>query len=199
MITAANVSRAIRQPGYRLPSVLDEPPVFMVLPTTIARRAVRAFHEKGATAAITYVSESKLGEWANHTNPSMASGARNVINGVVEYTKAATADGRKNVRLDQKTVVKLKAGPVEVSIDVVLADGNDIAGRVVMWDGPDFEPEDAPLIAAVYSQGLQQLYPKRTITSIGVWQGRRQSRAEVAFGDAQAQLKKSSRVLGDLS
>jgi hypothetical protein len=129
----------------------------------------------------------------------MASGARNVINGVVEYTKAATADGRMKVDLDQKTVVKLKAVPVEVSIDVVLADGDDIAGRVVMWDGPDFEPEDAPLIAAVYSQGLRQLYPKKTITSIGVWQGRRQSRAEVAFGDAQAQLRKASRVLGDLS
>jgi hypothetical protein len=199
MVTAANISRAIRQPGYKVPSVLEEPRVFMVLPTTIARRAVRVFHEDGATAAIAYVSESKLGEWANHTNPSMASGARNTINGVVEYTKAATADGRKMVDLNRKTVVKLKSGPVKVSIDVVLADGDDIAGRVVMWDGPDFESEDAPLIAAVYAQGLQQLYPKRTITSIGVWQGRRQSRAEVTFRDAQAQLKKASRILGDLT
>lgn len=199
MITAANISRAIRQPGYKLPSVLEEPPVFMVLPTTIARRSVRAFHDDGAAAAIAYVSGSKLGEWASHTNPSMASGAQNTINGVVEYTKAAAADGRKMVDLDPKTVVNLKSGPVEVSIDVVLADGNDIAGRIVMWDGPDFASEDAPLIAAVYSQGLQQLYPKRNITSIGVWQGRRQTRAEVAFRDAQAQLKKASRILGDLS
>lgn len=199
MITAANISRAIREPDYEPPAGTEEPPPFMVLPTTIARRAVRAFHDDGAAAAIRYAAESKLGEWANHTNPSMASNAQNTINGVVEYTRAAAADGRKVIGLDRKTVVVWDSGPVEVKIDVVLADGDGVAGRVVMWDGPDFETDDAPLIAAVYAQALQQLYPNKKVTSIGVWQGRRQSRAEVSFEEAQAELAKAKRIHGDLT
>lgn len=171
----------------------------MVLPTTVARRAVRVFHDQGAAAAIGYASGSKLAEWANHTNPSMASNAQNTLNGIVEYTKAAAADQRSVIDLDQRTVVNLASGPVEVSIDVVLDDAGDVAGRVVMWDGPDFHPDDAPLIAAVYSQALQQLYRERTVTSIGLWQGRRQTRIDVPFRDAQAQLTRADRIRADLS
>jgi hypothetical protein len=81
-----------------------------------------------------------------------------------------------------------------VCIDVVLEDGNGITDRVVMWDDPDFESDDASLIAAVYSQGLRQCYPSRDITSIEVWQGRRQTRETVSFQEAQAELGRADAI-----
>ena len=98
MVTALQIARQIRRPGSVTPRGAGSPPVFMTLPTTVARKAVKTYHEHGVTAARDYLRASKLDAWARHRNPSMASGARNVIDGIEAYFAADRADGRPRRR-----------------------------------------------------------------------------------------------------
>lgn len=195
MVTALQMARQIRRPSPGMPATAaGQPPVFMTLPTTIARKAIKLYHQKGAVASRKYVRASKLASWAQHTNASMATGARNVIDGLDAYYVADRVDGRTMESLGRTAVVQLPSGPVKVLVDVVLEDGSALAARAVFWDGPDFQPAQAPLLAAVYSAAMSQLYPERKISSIGIWQGRRQTRAEISFRAAQAQLANANRI-----
>ncbi len=166
----------------------------MVVPTTLARAAVRTLHVAGAARARAELAAGKVGQWAAHQNPSMASGNSNVIAGLDAYIAEAARDGRAHLRFDATSVVRLPSRAIEARVDVVLDDRGDVAGRVVLWDGPDFDPADAPVMAAVYAKALEQLYPGRVITTIGIWQARRQRFEEVDFASAVAQLPAADTV-----
>ncbi len=199
MINAHQLSRAVRVPGYTAPGPsTPPPPPFMTVPTTCARAAVRMFHNSGSAPAKLYLSKSKVGEWTNHSNTSMASGACAVIDGFDWYVERDAADGRSMRVLDAEASVSLPAGTVSTRIDVVLDDGADLAGRVVLWDGPDFNESVAPVIACAFAHALQALYPSRSFTTVGVWQARRQRLVEVPHASAIAGSAAASAILATL-
>lgn len=166
MTSAHQLSRAYREPGYKAPGPGDgEPPAFMVAPTTIARAAVRLLHTSDAASAKLYLAESKVGQWTSHDNASMASGARAVVDGFDWYVHQDAADGRLVSALDVATTVALPAGSLDARLDVVLYDGTDLAGRVVLWDVPAAAEAATLLYAAAWvldagsatTEGLQAL------------------------------------------
>jgi hypothetical protein len=167
----------------------------MTVPTTCARAAVRTFHTQGAAAGKLYLGQSKVGQWVSHTNASMASGASNVLDGFDWYVNEDAADGRPMRFLDERTVVSLQGNALDARVDVVLDDGADLAGRVILWDGPDFDPAIAPVMACAFAHALQTLYPTRNFTTVGIWQARRQRLAEVPHSAALAQTAAASAIL----
>lgn len=174
------------------------PPAFMVVPTTNARTAVRMLHKSNAAAAKLYLAGSKVGSWTSHANASMASGARAVVDGFDWYVKSHAADGRTFKDLDKEAVVVLSAGSVSARVDVVLDDGDDLSGRVVLWDGPDLAPGSAPVIACAFAIAMRTIYPARRVTTIGVWQARRQQLVEVPFAQAIAHTSAANSILASL-
>ena len=89
MRTANELSRRVRAPGSRAPGPgAEPPPAFLTVPVTVARKAVSLYHEEGAVAARAYLRASKVGSWANHTNPSMATSNSNVLSGFDAYIAA---------------------------------------------------------------------------------------------------------------
>lgn len=111
---------------------------------------------------------------------------------------ADRADGRTPIDLGRNAVISLRSGPVKARIDVVLKDGNDLAARIVFWDAPDFSPGQVPLLAAAYSEAMRKLFPEQMVGSIAIWQGRRQTRHEVSFSAAQAQLRRADEISATL-
>jgi hypothetical protein len=166
----------------------------MVAPTTCARAAVRELHTNTAVAAKAYLAGSIVGRWTDHDNPSMASGARAVVDGLDWYAASHTADGRQMRALDQEAIVTLPDGAVSARVDVVLSDGNDLAGRIVLWDGPRFDPSIAPVMTCVFAHALASLYPGGSFTTVGLWQARRQQLVEVPYADALAATPAASAV-----
>ncbi len=128
----------------------------------------------------------------------MASGANAVVDGFDWYVAQDAADGRPIRALDAEALVSLPAGPVSARLDVVLDDGADIAGRVVLWDGPDFDPSVAPVMACAFAHALRALYQGRGFTTVGVWQARRQRLAEVPYAAALAQTTAASAILAKM-
>ena len=124
----------------------------------------------------------------------MASGARAVVDGLDWYAASNTADGRQMRAVDQEAVVNLPGGAVSARVDVVLSDGNDLAGRIVLWDGPRFDPGMAPVMTCVFAHALASLYPGGSFTTVGLWQARRQQLVEVPYADALAATPAASAV-----
>lgn len=199
MLNAHQLSRACREPGYKAPGPADpDPPAFMTVPTTCARAAVRMLHQSNAAAAKLYLGQSKVGEWVGHTNASMASGAANVIDGFDWYVDQDAADGRPMRSLDQSSVVTLQGNAVNARLDVVLDDGADLAARIILWDGPNFDPGIAPVMASAFAHALQALYPGRNFTTVGIWQARRQRLVEVPHATALAKAVDAGTVLAGM-
>lgn len=199
MLNAHQLSRACREPGYKAPGSADpEPPAFMTVPTTCARAAVRMLHTSNAPAAKLYLSQSKAGQWVGHTNASMASGARNVLDGFDWYVDQDAADGRPMKSLDQNSAVSLQGNAVNARLDIVLDDGPDLAGRIILWDGPDFDPVMAPVMACAFAHALRALYPARNFTTVGIWQARRQRLVEVPHSAALAQTAAAGAILASM-
>lgn len=195
MRTATELSRKVRIPGYRVPGPGSErPPAYLSVPPTVARKAVSVYHEEGASAARVYLRSSKVGQWANHTNPSMATSNSNVLSGFEAYVAADITDGRPVAGLAQSTVLAWPAGPLKVRLDVLLTDGSGLAARALFWDGPDLTETQAPLIAAPYAAALAQLRPEASLTAIGVWQARRQTYVEVLIGRALREVRAAQRL-----
>jgi hypothetical protein len=167
----------------------------MTAPTTCARAAVRKLHTEDAASAKAYLAQSKVGEWVGHTNQSMASGARAVVDGFDWYVSRDAGDGRPLKALDREADVSFLSGSVTAKLDVILKDGANVAGRVVLWDGPDFQDDVAPVMACAFAHALHALYPTETITTIGVWQARRQRLVEVPYSAAIAQTAAASAIL----
>jgi hypothetical protein len=166
----------------------------LTVPPTVARKAVSIYHEEGAPVARHYLRSSKVGKWANHTNPSMATSNSNVLSGFDAYVTADIADGRPVSELAQSTVLAWPAGPLKVRLDVILTDGDALAARTLFWDGPDLTETQAPLIAAPYAAALAQLRPEASLTTIGVWQARRQTHVEVPIGSALRAIRAAQRL-----
>lgn len=195
MRTATELSRKVRVPEYRAPGPTSEtPPAYLTVPPTVARKAVSVYHEEGAPAARSYLLSSKVGSWANHRNPSMATSNGNVLAGFDAYISADVADGRPVAGLAQSTVLPWPAGPLKVRLDVILTDGDALAARTVLWDGPDLNEAQAALIAAPYAVALAQVYPEASLTTIGIWQARRQTRVEVQIASALGEVRASQQL-----
>ncbi len=193
--TATELSRKVRVPGYQAPGPMSEPPpAFLSVPVTVARKAVSLYHEKGVRAARRYLRLSKVSQWANHTNASMATSNSNVLSGFDAYVTADAADGRPVVELARSTVLAWPAGELKVRLDVILTDGEGLAGRALFWDGPDVIEAQAPLIAAPYATALAQLHPEALLTAIGIWQARRQTYIEVPIRSALRQVRAAQRL-----
>jgi hypothetical protein len=196
MTSAHQLSRAVREPGYTGPGPSGgDLPAYMTVPTTCARAAVRMLHNTGAAPAKHYLAESKVGQWVSHETASMASGARAVIEGFDWYAERNAADGRSMKTLDAKASINLPAGMVSARLDVVLDDGTNVAGRIVLWDGPDFEERIAPVMACAFAHALQTLYPSRSFTTGGIWQARRQRLVEVPHASALNHTAEASAIL----
>jgi hypothetical protein len=170
----------------------------MTLPTILARTAVRKLHRASAASAKQYLRQSKVGEWANHSNQSMATNNQRVLDGFDWYVQQDAADGRPMSALDQSTVVNLQGFDVETRIDVVLNDGSDLAARVVFWDAPTFDDPLASTMACAYAHALQLLYPGRNFTKIGIWQARSQYLVEVPYANALARTRAAAAVLATM-
>jgi hypothetical protein len=125
----------------------------------------------------------------------MATSNSRVLDGFDWYVQEHAADGRPVKDLDRSAVVDLQGIDVDARIDVVLEDGTGVAGRIVFWDGPDFDAALAPTIACVFAHALQALYPGQTYTTIGIWQARRQYREEVPFASAMGRSAAAHKVL----
>ncbi len=195
MRTANELSKKVRVPEYRVPGPGSEPPpAYLTVPVTVARKAISVYHEEGASAARGYLRSSKVGKWANHSNPSMATSNSNVLSGFDAYVIADAADGRAARGLARSTVLVWPAGSLRVRLDVILSDGNGLAARALFWDGPDLTETQAPLIAAPYAAALEQLHPEASLTSIGVWQARRQTHIEVPIGSALREVQAAQRL-----
>lgn len=78
-------------------------------------------------------------------------------------------------------------------IDVLLYD-EDLAARAILWDGPDLNAAQAPLVAAPYAAALSQLHTAADLTTIGVWQARRQSYFEVPVSTALRHVPTAQRL-----
>lgn len=186
-------------PGFRAPGPTAEPPpAYLSVPPTVARKAVAVYHESGAAAARRYLRSSKVGKWASHTNPSMATANSNVVSGFGAYIAADRADGRPVAEVAKRIVLDWPAGPLSVRLDVVLIDGDGLAARAILWDGPDFTEEQAPLIAAPYAAALAQIHPEVDLTTVGIWQGRRQTYVEVPIESAEREVPAAQRLQFDL-
>jgi hypothetical protein len=195
MRTANELSRKVRAPEFRAPGPsAPRPPAFMTVPVTVARKAISVYHEEGAAPARSYLRASKVGIWASHTNPSMATSNSNVLAGFEAYVAADLADGRPARGLARNAVLSWPAGPLRVRIDVVLGDGNGLSGRALLWDAPDLTEAQAPLIAAPYAAALEQLHPEASLTAIGIWQARRQTHIEVPIETALAEVRAAQRL-----
>lgn len=192
VFTAHNLGRACRGADT---SPDPDPPVFVTLPTVLARTAVRRLHTADAATAKQYLAQSKVGEWANHSRASMATSNSRVLDGFDWYVQEDAADGRPVKDLDRSAVVSIQGIDVDAHLDLVLDDGADIAGRVVLWDGPDFDAELAPTIACAYAHALVALYPGRNFTTVGIWQARRQYKEEVQHASAIARTPAAHKIL----
>jgi hypothetical protein len=152
-------------------------------------------HNTNAAVATQYLAQSKVGEWANHNNNSMATSNSRVLQGFAWYIHEDAGDGRPMLDLDSSAVVSLGGIDVDARIDVVLEDGNDVAARIVLWDGPDFDANSAPIVACVFAHALVALYPGRNFTTVGIWQARRQYKAEVPHATAIARTTAAHKIL----
>jgi hypothetical protein len=179
MNTANQLARRMRDETFSAPAPGSQPRAYLTVPVNVACRAVAIYHEQGAAAAAAYIGASKVARWANHRNPSMATGNTHVLRGFEAYIEADRADGRQPEALGAETVLAWPAGPLAVRFDVVLAEGAGLSGRVLFWDGLEIDRAAAELIAAPYLAALRALYPEHEIGAIGVWQGRYQQRFEV--------------------
>jgi hypothetical protein len=196
--TAHQLSRAVREPGWQPEDGDEEPKPWMVVPTTCGRAAVRVLHNEGPSEAKSYLAKSKVGQWTGHSFKPLASNATAVVNGFEWYASQDAADGRATSALDKKTLVDLPDGQVEVRLDVVLADGDDLAARAVLWDAPTMTEDAGPVMACVFAHALEALYPGRSFTTVGVWQARRQQLVEVPFDAAMAQTSAASAILASM-
>jgi hypothetical protein len=124
----------------------------------------------------------------------MATSNSNVLSGFDAYVTADAADGRPAKGLARRAVLAWPAGPLMVRLDVVLGDGNGLAARALFWDGPNLTESQAPLIAAPYAAALEQLHPEASLTSIGVWQARRQTHIEVPIKSAMREVRAAQRL-----
>src|SRR4051794_9770217 len=104
MLNAHQLTRACREPGFKPSLAAADPPAFMTVPTTCARAAVRQLHAHGAAAARAYLAQSRVGQWANHANPSMSSNNQNVLDGFDWYIAEDAGDGRPMKAIDQVAV-----------------------------------------------------------------------------------------------
>ena len=199
MVSAHQLSRAVREPGWRAAADGEQPQPWMVVPTTCARAAVRLLHNTGPDQAKSYLAASKVGEWTGHAHPSLASSATAVVNGFDWYAGRDAADGRATSTLDPAVLVNLPGGQIKVRLDVVLADGEDLAARAVLSELlPTLNEATAPVMACAFAHALEALYPGRTFTTVGVWQARRQQFVEVSFHAAIAQTAAASAILASM-
>jgi hypothetical protein len=197
-VTATELARGVRSATYRAPARDGEPPpAFLVMPTTVGRKAVQLFHSEGAVAARTYLGD-KLEDWLSHTNPSMRGNATNTLRALDTYISADAVDSRAFVGHGANVVLSLPSGTVKTRVDVVMTRERELSGRAVFWDGEPITLNDAAVIAYPYAQALQLMYPDETITDICVWQVRRGNLHVVPVAEALAHAGEADAVLARL-
>jgi hypothetical protein len=197
-VTATELARGVRSSTYKAPARdAAAPPAFLVMPTTVGRRAVQTFHTEGAAAARAYLGD-KLEDWLNHANPSMRGNATNTVKALDTYISADALDGRAFVGHGENVVLTLPSGRIKTRVDVVMTDQQELSGRAVFWDGQPITVNEAHVIAYPYAEALQRMYPNETITDICVWQVRRNNLFVVPVADALARASEADAVLARL-
>lgn len=175
------------------------PPGFLVAPASCIRAGVRRFHSEGRAAATNYLQQSKVTEWADHRNRSMATNSRRLLAGADWYMDRAATDPRPLVALGQKLEVTVGDVAMTATLDVVLGDDDRVGGRVVLWDGLNFDDHDADLIAYPFALALRDMYPERELTTIGIWQGRWGHAVEVDVAQALRRRTDAERITSSLA
>jgi hypothetical protein len=197
-VTATEIARGVRLPGYKTPGPgSPPPPPFLVKPTTVGRKAVRVFHEQGAGPARTYLTGS-LATWLAHANKSMQGNARNTVAALETYIAADAADGRTFVGLGQKVVLTMPSGTIAVKVDVVTERSKELSGRAIFWDGQPITINEAEVIAYAYAAALQRMYPNEIVSDVCVWQVRRGTLHTVPLAAALARATDADAVLARL-
>lgn len=197
-VTATELARGVRSSTFKAPTRdAEPPPAFLVMPTTVGRRAVQTFHVEGAAAARAYLGD-KLEDWLNHANPSMRGNATNTVKALDTYISADALDGRAFVGHGETVVLSLPSGKVKTRVDVVMTRQRELSGRAVFWDGQPITVNEAHVIAYPYAEALQRMYPNETITDICVWQVRRNNLFVVPVADALARASEADAVLARL-
>jgi hypothetical protein len=197
-VTATQIAKGVRSAAYKVPAPgSPAPPAFLVMPTTVGRKAVRTFHDEGASAARTYLTES-LVTWFGHSSPSMRGNANNTVAALDTYISADTKDGRAYVGRGQNVVLILPSGTIKTKVDVITTRRKELSGRAVFWDGQPISINEAQVIAYPYAEALQRMYPNETISDICVWQVRRGTLHVVPMSAALARATEADAVLARL-
>jgi hypothetical protein len=197
-VTSNALAKGVRSPGYKAPQAGSPPaPAFLVMPTTVGRKAVQTFHEEGTGPARAYLTNS-FAKWLVHTSASMRGNATNTIRALDTYISADTADGRTFVGRGEKIVLSLPSGTITTRVDVVTTQQNELSGRAVFWDGQPITLDEAQVIAYPYAEALQRMYPNETISDICVWQVRRGTLHVVSMSAALARAGDADAVLARL-
>ena len=197
-VTATQLAKGVRAVDYKAPRTgSPDPPAFLVMPTTVGRKAVRIFHEEGCRPARSYLT-GKFATWLSHTNPSMRGNATNTIQALDTYIRADELDGRAFVGRGEKVTVGLLSGTITARVDVVMTGNKELSGRAIFWDGQPISVNQAHVIAYPYAEALQRMYPSETISDICVWQVRRGTLHTVSMSDALARAAEADEVLARL-
>jgi len=197
-VTATSLARGVRIPNYKAPGQgSTAPKPFLVMPTTVARKSVRIFHQKGSAEARTYLTSSFAG-WLNHSHPAMRTNATNTIGALDTYISADAADGRAFVGFGEYVIVKLPSGTIKTKVDVVTTRQKVLSGRAVFWDGKPITLDQAQVIAYPYAVAARTLYPNEPVSDICVWQVRRGTLHVVSMTNALARANDADEVLARL-
>jgi hypothetical protein len=197
-VTATELARGVRASTYKAPGPnAPPPPAFLVMPTTVGRKAVRVFHMQGTAAARTYLGE-KLEDWLSHTNASMRGNATNTINALNTYISADALDARAFVGHGENVIVTLPSGHIKTRVDVVTTSEQGLSGRAVFWDGTPITLDEAQVIAYPYAEAMRTMYPNEAITDVCVWQVRRSTLFVVPLEEALARASEADAVLARL-
>jgi hypothetical protein len=197
-VTATELSKGVRSSTYRTPETgAPAAPAFLVMPTTVGRRAVQTYHAEGAAPARAYLNE-KFQTWLSHTSKSMRGNATNTIKALGTYIDADVVDGCVFVGPGVKVVLRLPSGTIATKVDVVTTRQGALSGRAVFWDGQPITLDEAQVIAYPYAVALQRMYPNETVADICVWQVRRDNLYVVGASEALARAGDADTVLARL-
>ena len=194
-LSAYDVRQAVIDPNYRLPP----PGARRAGPSTTSslRKAVRAYHERGADEARASLRHSLSNYFARPGAPSTQ--AANARQALETYFRIAAADPRPafvpRVRVD----TELGGDTFGADVDVILLDPGGYVGRLLLF-GPLPELTMAQLEVLAYgpTTGLIEEFDDATVVGVDVWETRRNLVTHVPAAVAIARRADVRRILDRL-
>lgn len=192
-LTLGLFKNAARNPSARASDAGDGIPT----PMPIANAAVRLHHQRGATAAHTYLNGAfdRSGYWGPSGPPQSRGWANNIRECFQAYQELAGQDPRPTLGLPIKIDVQFGANAVRITVDVVLIDAGGYVGRYPLWDVPPLTQDDAELLSCPIVLGMGQELGLDRIVGVEVWHLRDRETALVPAVGALARARDVEEIL----